>query len=294
MEQEPLCGRTDNDLAHINIGWLLNRERNGAGDRIRRHPSLVPSLFELRFHYRICRSFREVRPRHARRDDRHAQLVADLLAQALGDGAHGDLRASIDRHGRQDKISRCGSDVDEVPGTLRAEDRQCCRDAVENAFNVDIDHLFPILDAQIVEGGNWHNTGIIDENVKLTVPLTCQPDEVGEVVAPSHVCECISDFIAHIRDAGCQSLKAIRSARPKDDFRTALSEQKRSRLADSAACACDDDDLVFDSRHEVFLLVLYHNYFLSILSPPGAAEFLYFPDPLEGTETGYNRATISS
>jgi hypothetical protein len=54
-------------------------------------------------------------------------------------------------------------------------------------------------------------------------------------------------FTAHTRDAGRQSLKAIRSARPKYDFRTALSEQKRSRLADSAACARDYDDLVFDS-----------------------------------------------
>jgi hypothetical protein len=32
---------TNNNLAHINLGWLLNRERDGASDGIRRHRELV-------------------------------------------------------------------------------------------------------------------------------------------------------------------------------------------------------------------------------------------------------------
>ena len=50
------------------------------------------------------------------------------------------------------------------------------------------------------------------------------------------------------RDTVSESLKAIRSARPKYEFRPALSEQKRSRLADTTACARDYDYFVFDSR----------------------------------------------
>ena len=50
---------------------------------------------------------------------------------------------------------------------------------VQNTFDVDVDHLLPILDAQVVEGRNWHDAGIVDENVKLAVPLTCQLHEVG-------------------------------------------------------------------------------------------------------------------
>ena len=76
-------------------------------------------------------------------------------------------------------MSGCRSDVDEMPETLLAEDRQRCRDAVQNAFDVDVDHLLPLLDAQVVEGGDRPNAGIVDENVKLAVPLTCQLDEVG-------------------------------------------------------------------------------------------------------------------
>ena len=35
--------------------------------------------------------------------------------------------------------------------TLLAEDRQRCRDAVWHTFDVDVDHLLPILDVQVVE-----------------------------------------------------------------------------------------------------------------------------------------------
>ena len=34
----------------------------------------------------------------ARRNDRQPQLIASLLAQTLGDGSHGKLRAGIRRH----------------------------------------------------------------------------------------------------------------------------------------------------------------------------------------------------
>src|SRR2546429_526159 len=54
-----------------------------------------------------------------------------------------------------------------------------CRDAVQITFDVDVDHVLPRLDAQVVEGGDRPNAGIVDENVKLTVPLICQLDEVG-------------------------------------------------------------------------------------------------------------------
>src|SRR5206468_2125485 len=173
---------------------------------------------------------REVRPDESRRDDRHAQLIAGLLAQTLGDGAHGELRAGIDRLVRYSLMSCCRSDVDEMPETLLAEDRKRCGDAVQNTFDVDVDHLLPIIDAQVVEGRNGHNAGIVDENVKLAVPLTCQLDKVGQVFAPFYVGACIGGLTARIREAARQSLKAIRSPRPKHDLRTALSEQERSCL----------------------------------------------------------------
>src|SRR5438876_11182963 len=41
---------TDDYLVHINIGRLLDRERNSAGDRIRRQRELVSGVGELGFH----------------------------------------------------------------------------------------------------------------------------------------------------------------------------------------------------------------------------------------------------
>jgi hypothetical protein len=38
---------TNNYLAHINIVRLFDRERNSAGDRIRRHRELISGLDEL-------------------------------------------------------------------------------------------------------------------------------------------------------------------------------------------------------------------------------------------------------
>ena len=44
----------------------------------------------------------------------------------------------------------------------------------KDAFDVDVDHLLPILNAQVIEGGDRHNAGIADENVELAVSLRCQ------------------------------------------------------------------------------------------------------------------------
>ena len=143
----------DNNLIDINIGRLLDRERNSAGNRIRPDRHLAHCAENLGLHLRIGHGFREVCPNEARRNDRHAQLIAGLLAQTLGDRAHGELRAGINRHGRFNDNSSRRSNVNKMPETLMAEDRQRCGDAVQNALDVDVDHLLPIRDAQVVEGG---------------------------------------------------------------------------------------------------------------------------------------------
>ena len=49
MAELTLRSGTDYNLAHINIGRLLDRERNSAGDRLRRHRELVPGVGQLAF-----------------------------------------------------------------------------------------------------------------------------------------------------------------------------------------------------------------------------------------------------
>ena len=67
------------NLAHINIGRLLDREHDDAGDRLGRQRELVAGAFELRFHLWIGPAFSEVRPDEPWRNDRHPQLLSGLL-----------------------------------------------------------------------------------------------------------------------------------------------------------------------------------------------------------------------
>lgn len=87
----PVSNGPDNNLTPIDIGRLLDRDPNGAGDRFRRNRELVPGGVELSLYLRICHCSHEIRIDETRRNDRHAQLVAGFLAQPLGDGAHGDF-----------------------------------------------------------------------------------------------------------------------------------------------------------------------------------------------------------
>jgi hypothetical protein len=81
----------------INISRLLYRECNGAGDCIRWNRKAVHRRGDLGPYLWIVHRFRKIRLDEAGRNDRHAQFVARLLAQAFGDGAHGELRRGIDR-----------------------------------------------------------------------------------------------------------------------------------------------------------------------------------------------------
>src|SRR6185295_2594583 len=132
-----------------------------------------------------------------------------------------------------------GSGVDEVPETLLAENRQCRGDAVEDTFDVDVDHLVPFVDAEIVERRDRANAGVVDENVKLAVPLTCQLEEIGQVFAPFYVRARIGHLATRAHDAVGESLEALRSTCTEHDLYAALGEQERSRLADATACSRD-------------------------------------------------------
>ena len=57
---------TDNNLAHVNIGGLLDREHDGAGDRVGRDPHFVHAIADLALYFRTGHGFREVRVHEAR------------------------------------------------------------------------------------------------------------------------------------------------------------------------------------------------------------------------------------
>ena len=170
--------------------------------------TLVHCTGDLSLYLWIRHGIREVRFDEARCNDCHPQLVAGFLAQTLGDSAHRKLGAGIDRHGWRGDESGSGSGVDEMPETLFAEDGQRGSDTVQDAFDVHVDHLLPILDAQVVEKRNRRNAGIIDENIQFTESLTGQLDEVGQVGPSCNLRGCIDRLAPpHLR-YGWRELRA--------------------------------------------------------------------------------------
>jgi hypothetical protein len=82
---------------------------------------------------------------------------------------------------------RGGRRVDDVPGLLRPENRQCSDNAVEDALDVDVDHRLPVLHAEPVERRDRHDAGVVDEHVKAAKAVECELDEGRDVVAAADV-----------------------------------------------------------------------------------------------------------
>jgi hypothetical protein len=55
--------------------------------------------------------------------------------------------------------------------TLPSENRQAGGDAVQNTFEVDIDHLLPILDTELVSGATGSDRGRIDSLMGPTLAV---------------------------------------------------------------------------------------------------------------------------
>jgi hypothetical protein len=88
---------------------------------------------------------------------------------------------------------------------------------------------------------------VANENVKFTVPITSQLDELRQVFAPFNVSACLGRFTASILNAGHQRLRPIQSPGPKYNLHTTLREQECCGLTNSAACPGDRKNFVFDS-----------------------------------------------
>lgn len=98
-------------------------------------------------------------------------IASGFLAQSFADGPDRELGSGVDGHGRRDTKRGCGSGGDEVAGPLRPENRQRDADPVQHALHIDVDHVVPLVDAQIVEGRDRANSGIADEYVESAAGL---------------------------------------------------------------------------------------------------------------------------
>ena len=174
-----------NDFADIDIAWLLDRKCDGAADGIRsdRDPSkLAHGLLSAR----MRNGGSEIGFHHARGNDSDANLRV-LLAQALGNGNHGMLGGAIDGGSWINQMASDRGDIHDVPEALLLHDRQYRRDAVQDAANVDVDHLIPFIYLERIERRQRHNTCIVHQHVNLAEFLMRKADKGREVLGLGYV-----------------------------------------------------------------------------------------------------------
>ena len=104
--------------------------------------------------------------------------------------------------------------VDEMPEVLRTEHRQRGGDAVQNAFDVDVNRLVPLFGPQVIKGGNRRDAGIIDENIQFAEPITSQLDQGNEVLTSFYVCGKANRFATGLANAYGEGRKAVFAPRP--------------------------------------------------------------------------------
>jgi hypothetical protein len=103
----------------------------------------------------------------ARLDRGDADLGADFLAQAIGNGADCELGAGVDgAAGREDLDAGHRTQVDDVAAFLSRGKRQCGGDAVERALDVDVDHRVPLVGVDLGHRADRHDAGIVDQHVE--------------------------------------------------------------------------------------------------------------------------------
>ena len=130
---------------------------------------------------------------------------------------------------------------------LPTEHGKSRRNTVEDTLDVDVDHLVPIIDAQLVQQRYWPYPGVADKHVDFAEPLTGQRNEPGQFIALLHVRSDIGRFATRYHNLPGNGLKAIRPARAEYELRPPPCEQERRRPANPAAGTGNRNDFACGS-----------------------------------------------
>jgi hypothetical protein len=145
--------------------------------------------------------------------------------------------------------------VDEVPGFLLLHVRQRRSDAVQHALDVDVDHPVPFVDLEAFERRLRHQAGVVDHDVDAAVGLDRCIHQVLDLVALDHIGpdgECLTAAPVQLV---CQCPDTVVTTRTERYGCASCGKKAGGRFPQSAACACDDDNLSFDViGHDVELI----------------------------------------
>ncbi|MNP00326.1 hypothetical protein D3C76_921150 [compost metagenome] len=110
------------------------------------------------------------------------------MTQAIGNGAHRVLGAAVHRStGAEYFDAGDRRNVDEVTACLLFEKRQCGRDAIQYALDVDIDHTIPLVGAQLRNRRDRHQPCVVDHYIDATEYLDCLGNQRRQVLLACHI-----------------------------------------------------------------------------------------------------------
>jgi hypothetical protein len=123
------------------------------------------------------------------------------------------------------------------------------RDAVQYAFDVDIDHAIPLVDLEQIQGRQRHETRVVHQYVNSTVALERGVRQPSYLRAIGHVRDSIGDGTAGLLNFVAHRAQSIFAARGQHQLRAPLRQQPRGGLAETTAGAGDDHDFVLNIGH---------------------------------------------
>ena len=107
------------------------------------------------------------------------------------------------------------------------------RDAVQDALDVHVDHLVPVVGLQRGERGVRHDAGVQEDDVDAAKCLLGEFHDVVVLGRFGHVQLLVDGLAAVLLDLVGDLLQLVFAPRAEDDLGALAREQLRRRLADS-------------------------------------------------------------
>jgi len=179
--------------------------------------------------------------------DRGDADVGAFLPETVGQGSYAELRRAV----RIDALAGGREHVDDLPGLLRTHGWQNGRDAVQDAAQVDIDHLIPVIDADGIHRRQRHHAGVVDQDVDAPVAFECAGREGVHAPGVGHVQLRVLGLVASLDQFVVQPGEALDPPGAEDDLVPVGCQVACGGLADTAGSAGYQHDLAVGERVEV-------------------------------------------
>mmetsp|Transcript_41562 Transcript_41562/g.134259 ORF Transcript_41562/g.134259 Transcript_41562/m.134259 type:complete len:1307 (-) Transcript_41562:26-3946(-) len=241
----------DEDLVNAHVWRRGDGVDHGVGDVLGVEPvlTLLRRLRELRPRslVRVLGQVGELRSAIAGLDRRDSQApVRVLLAQALAEGLREELRATVHREPREGLPPGVRGGHDDVPRAPGEHPGQHRGRGVQQALDVDVDFLVPLLLLQVLKARVVHHARIVHEDVDGPQGRLARLHEVFHLLAIRHI------NLARMVDGPAASsgihvladrLEVLEAASPNTHVRSGLAQGAGDRGTDAGGGSGDHGDL---------------------------------------------------